>query len=166
MWCNPASDKSGPSSSSYPRPHHNTSPTNSPLHTSLCSPSTAFSQDVREGMKKWAMNKDLKSLKNEITMAIEKIPTDVNVDDDYEMQSERASERSEYASYPLTVLLNSNIPLPFASPPPPRPPSLANSRSRTNPPNPRINRKAFLLQPRSKKVHRPLQKTGSNQSKD
>lgn len=69
------------------------------------------------------MNKDLKSLKNEITMAIEKIPTDVNVDDDYEMQSERASERSEYASYPLTVLLNSNIPLPFASPPPPAPPA-------------------------------------------
>ncbi|GMH63605.1 hypothetical protein TrLO_g4298 [Triparma laevis f. longispina] len=44
--------------------------------------------DVREGMKKWAMNKDLKSLKNEITMAIEKIPTDVNVDDDDEMQTE------------------------------------------------------------------------------
>ncbi|GMI18385.1 hypothetical protein TrLO_g7924 [Triparma laevis f. longispina] len=49
-------------------------------------------EDVRDGVKKWETNKDLKALKNEITMAIEKIPTDVNVDDDSEMKAWLMSE--------------------------------------------------------------------------
>ena len=38
--------------------------------------------DVLEGMQKFEFNKDLKALKNEITMAVDKIPTDVDVDND------------------------------------------------------------------------------------
>ena len=38
--------------------------------------------EVIDGMKKFEFNKDLKTLKNEITMAVEKIPTDVDVDNE------------------------------------------------------------------------------------
>ena len=64
--------------------------THAPFPYPPCLSNPAYQQDVRDGVKKWETNKDLKALKNEITMAIEKIPTDVNVDDDSEMNGERS----------------------------------------------------------------------------
>mmetsp|Transcript_6018 Transcript_6018/g.12492 ORF Transcript_6018/g.12492 Transcript_6018/m.12492 type:complete len:179 (+) Transcript_6018:109-645(+) len=44
-------------------------------------------EDVIDGIKKFEFNKDLKALKNEITMAVEKIPTDVDVDNEGALNS-------------------------------------------------------------------------------
>ena len=83
--------------------------THAPFPYPPCLSNPTCQQDVRDGLKKWETNKDLKALKNEITMAIEKIPTDVNVDDDSEMKGERSGaslQQSDPLRPALTLALN------------------------------------------------------------
>ena len=84
----------------YPGGSPTDTDTHAPFPYPACLSNPAYQQDVRDGVKKWETNKDLKALKNEITMAIEKIPTDVNVDDDSEMKGERSGASAHRRQQP------------------------------------------------------------------